>query len=261
MTAALGAQDLARGFARISLSFDLASADLRGRYARSFIGPFWMSLTMLGTTIAISFVVVGLFGGELKKTVPFVMLGIIIYSFIVAVINESTLAFVASKSHLLGAPIPYSTIVFSVVLRNMIAAMHHLFAYFAVAIAIGVYPQVTWLWSLLGSLLVILSVTGIAFFLASICPRYRDVAPFVSVATGIGALLSPVYWRPETLVKNQFIATYNPVRYLLDVVRLPFMNEPLATEQWVVAGLIATFSLTLGLWSFFVARKRLPFWI
>ena len=77
-----GIMDVLSGLKQISLAIYLASSDIRQRYRRSTLGPFWITIST-GVMIAC----IGLIFGKLFKTplidfLPFLSCGLIIWGFI-----------------------------------------------------------------------------------------------------------------------------------------------------------------------------------
>ena len=260
-TLAVGLTDLKRSWQFLPLSLQLAVTDVRGRYARSMLGPFWVTLSMLGMSAAIGFLMSGLFGAPLRQILPFVMLGIILWSFIAQASVEACSALIASRAHLLGSPLPYSSFAYTVVIRNFIFLLHHASAYVVLAAALRIFPSPGWLLAIPGLVLLLASAMGLVLLLSALAPRYRDLGPLTAMLTAVGALLTPVYWRPELLVKNKFIASANPFTHLLAVVRQPLLNEPVGAQSWIVASVFAVVALGVGAGVFVMVRKRLPFWV
>jgi ABC-type polysaccharide/polyol phosphate export permease len=254
-------KDLEESAARLPLAVHLAWQDVRLRYARSVIGPFWVSISILVTAWALSFVMTGLFGGDVKTALPFVLMGIIIWSFASQSMIEACTVLIAARGHLTSSPIPYAMMIFSALIRNCIISLHHLVAFAFVALVVGVHLSLATLLIIPGMILLLLSTCGIVFVIACLTPRFRDILPLVSMVMGIGALLSPVYWRPELLVKNRLVAVANPMTYLLDVVRAPLIGEATLPHAWQNATITALVCISLGFAVFAFTRRRLPLWI
>lgn len=254
-------RDFLYSFDRVELAFTLAVTDIRARYARSILGPFWVSLSTIAIVGAMSFLVTGLFGGDIRKVAPFIFISIITYSFIQQTLQESTVAFIGNRHHLLGSPMPYFVFIMTLVLRNFIILLHQLPVLLIAFILFGVNFSWINLLSLVGLAIVTLTISGLSIIIATLSARYRDVIPLVTMILGIGALLSPVYWRVTTLVKNKFIAQFNPITYLLEIVRGPFTGFETTHNPWIVSIIICVISWVIGLIIFTINRKRLPFWI
>ena len=261
MSMSVGIEDLRRSFRFLPLSTQLAVSEVRARYVRSLLGPLWITASMVGMSAAIGFVMTGLFGVPLRLVLPFVMVGITLWGFISQSAIEACTALLTSRAHLLGSPLPYASFANTVIIRNLILLMHHFSAYVVLALALKIWPQPGWLLAIPGMAIVLVAVVGLVLFLCSLAPRFRDLVPLVTLASGVGALLTPVYWRPDLLVKNHFIAQWNPFTHLLAVVRQPLINEATTPENWIVAVLFSLTLAAVGSGAFIVVRKRLPFWI
>lgn len=254
-------QDFKRSFERLELAFFLAVTDIKARYARSIFGPFWVSLSTLAIVTAMSFLVTGLFGGDIKKVAPFIFISIITYSFIQQTLQESTVAFIGNRHHLLGSPMPYFVFIMTLVFRNLFVLLHQLPILILAFILFDVKFSLESLMSIVGLGLVSLTICGFSLAVATISARFRDFVPLLTMLLSIGALLSPVYWHVNTLVKNRFIAEYNPITYMLEVVRGPFNGYETTANPWVVVLILCAVSWIVGLTIFTLNRKRIPFWI
>lgn len=257
----IGLRDLGESLTKLPLAVHLAWQDVRLRYARSIIGPFWVSISILVTASALSFVMTGLFGGNLKTALPYVLTGIIIWSFTSQSVIEACTVLIGARGNLTSSPTPYAMMIISALIRNSIISLHHLAAYCLIGMFLGVPWSLNSLLVIPGVILLLSSVCGLVFVIACLTPRFRDMLPLVTMAMGIGALLSPVYWRPQLLVKHRLVAELNPMTYLLDVVRAPLIGEANLPHAWEKAGAIALLSLAVGVLVFMATRRRLPFWI
>src|SRR4051812_15884762 len=74
--------------------------DMVARYRRSWIGPFWLVLTTAIFVGALSVVYSTLFKMDIREYVPFVTIGVVVWSFISAVATESVYTFVEAESYI-----------------------------------------------------------------------------------------------------------------------------------------------------------------
>ena len=60
---------------------------------------------------------------------------------------------------------------------------------------------------------------------AVFCTRFRDFPQIVGNALQIMFFATPIMWRPETLLRTfHWIAEFNPLAHLIDIVRLPLLG-------------------------------------
>jgi ABC-type polysaccharide/polyol phosphate export permease len=107
---------------------------------------------------------------------------------------------------------------------------------------------------------------AIGFFLSfpigMLSTRYRDVAQFVGIAMGALFMLTPVFWR-RAQVSNEmlWIVDYNPLTYMLELVRQPLLGHPADLRYWVVSLLILVVSAGFAVLSMAAFRRRVVYWL
>ncbi|MEO8629144.1 MAG: ABC transporter permease, partial [Betaproteobacteria bacterium] len=74
--------------------------------------------------------------------------------------------------------------------------------------------------------------------------------------------LTPVYYQPEQLgAKTRLITQLNPLTYVMEVARAPFLNEMPSLSTWLIALGVALLGWTLTLGLFARTRARVPYWL
>ena len=91
----------------------LAWYEVKSKYYRSTIGPFWITLSTLVTITGLSFVFWSIFNIPLKTTIPWISCGIIVWVYVSNVIDEST-----------GLLIDGSLLSFNVTLFDIVLDIH-----------------------------------------------------------------------------------------------------------------------------------------
>src|SRR5262245_55985878 len=94
--------------------------DIRQRYRRSVLGPFWITLSMAVLVGSLALIYSQVFRMDLKEYLPFLCLGFIIWGFIASAATESCTAFIESESLIKQIKIPFSVYVQRVVWRNFV---------------------------------------------------------------------------------------------------------------------------------------------
>jgi ABC-2 type transport system permease protein len=121
----MAADDVLHGFGNLPLVWNMARQDVKLRYARSVIGPLWITITMALYVVGIGFVFGGLFGASVREVVPWIAIGMIIWSLLSNILNESSVVLVQHRALLLQAKLSVSMFVLLVLLRNAIISGHH----------------------------------------------------------------------------------------------------------------------------------------
>src|SRR5277367_1825430 len=89
-------QDLVKGFCAWRIWLTLGYQDIRLRYLRSVIGPFWITLSMAVMIYTMGFLYAKLFKADLQVYYPFIAAGMVTWNFIAMNIGESSEIFFQS---------------------------------------------------------------------------------------------------------------------------------------------------------------------
>src|SRR5262245_12193511 len=81
-------QDIADGLKRWELWLNLGYQDIRQRYRRSSVGPFWLTISMGMMIGGLAYLYAGLFGQSLQEYLPYVAAGMIVFNTISTIATE-----------------------------------------------------------------------------------------------------------------------------------------------------------------------------
>ena len=100
--------DLVKGAGLYGLWTRFAIHDIRQRFRRSVLGPFWLTISM-GTMVGtLGFLFSFVFRQDVAKTLPFIATGIIFWGLLTSCITEGTMVFISAESDIRNLPIPLS---------------------------------------------------------------------------------------------------------------------------------------------------------
>ena len=74
----------------LSSCLELSWIDIKLRYSRSVLGPLWIVISSMVLIGGLSFVFNSLWGMEVKTVVPWIAIGVIVWGFILTVIEEGS---------------------------------------------------------------------------------------------------------------------------------------------------------------------------
>lgn len=256
-------QDLVRGLAKWHISSRLGWLEIRRRYRRTIIGPFWNSINLGILVVALGGIGVGLWKQNVATYVPFLTAGLIVWILISTIVSESCLLFVISQNLFRQVRFDYSILAYSLVWRNFIAFLHNLLVYaVAVLILAPHLMQPVILLMLPGLFLVLLNGVWVALLLGMACLRYRDLQQLVGNLIQIAIFITPIFWPPELLegmYRTAFVSL-NPLFHLIQIVRAPMVGVvPSIGNYLVVIGITAT-GWAVTYWMFSKFRKRIAYW-
>ncbi|HDG1706702.1 TPA: ABC transporter permease, partial [Kluyvera ascorbata] len=172
-------QDFIDAIKRYDLWMALGWNDVLGRYRRSIIGPFWITISMGVTIAAMGPLYSSLFGNKNESFLLHLSLGMVFWGFISSCINESCNIFQDSSSIIKQSDLPISIYNLRVFHRQFIILLHNI-----VIIPIVMFfspPHFN-----LGMVLFIPAMVLTSIFIINLCvilaifsTRYRDMTPVI----------------------------------------------------------------------------------
>ena len=235
--------------------------DIRQRYRRSILGPFWITISMAVFISLLGVIYSHIFKIELRSYLPFLTLGYIVWGFVAQTTSESSLSFQESERIIRQIRLPYSIFAFRVVWRNFIVFLHTVVVYIPIAIFYNVRPGIVALFALPGLALVYINQAWVTLALSIICTRYRDVHQIVNTAIQIMLFTTPIMWPVSTLGSAVIIAYVNPLYHMLELVRAPLLGEVPSTMSWLVVFGCAVVGWAIAILLLRRATGRLVFWL
>lgn len=257
------ASDLRRGLQRRQLWGRLGWLDVRKRYRRTTIGPFWNSITLAIYVLTVGTVGAAIWHQNIYDYLPFLVSGMIVWTLVSTIITDSCSVFIAGQSLFRNIRFDYSILIYALVWRNFLVLLHNFAVYFLVVLVLK--PSLlsgTALLALPGLALVLLNSVWVSMLLGIICLRFRDVPPLVSSALQIAMLITPLFWPAETLtgIKRFVFVELNPLYHVVDVVRAPLVGrlpDPVSYGVMIAMTIVGGW-LTYAVFKRF--RKRIAYW-
>jgi ABC-type polysaccharide/polyol phosphate export permease len=257
-----GFADFREGLRRWELWGTLGWHDIRQRYRRSTIGPFWLTLSMGIMVGTLGFVYAHLFGQPIRDYLPFLLLGFIVWSFIATPILDGSLVFISSEVIIRQLRTPLSVHVFRMMWRNLIVFAHNILIYVVVILAFGIWPGASALLAIPG--LLILYLTGIwsGLLIGMLSARFRDVPHVATNVIQILFLMTPILWKADQLSGWKYLlAELNPFYHLVQIVRLPLLGGVPPLSTWLAALIITTVGYLVTFSFFCRFRERIAYWV
>ena len=99
--------------------------DVKRRYRRTTLGPFWNSATLAIYTVAVGIVGAGLFHQDIYHYLPYLISGMIVWTLLSTIILESCTLFVTGHALFRNVRFEYSILAYALVWRNFIFFIHN----------------------------------------------------------------------------------------------------------------------------------------
>jgi ABC-type polysaccharide/polyol phosphate export permease len=254
--------DIVEGLKRSDLWVFLGWHDVKQRYRRSSLGPFWITLATALFVTAMTLVYAGLFRQQLGTFLPLVACGTVVWSFIAGCLVDGSNVFVSASATIKQIPAPLTIHVFRLVWNQLIYLLHNAVVV-VVAIYIGGVPfNTATLLALPALCLLVVNLAWMSLLLGTVSARYRDVPLIVqSFITGL-FMVTPVLWQISFLPPDrQWLAYVNPFTYLLEIVRVPLLGTAPSAGLWAAVSLMAVTGWLASILIYARARTHLAYWI
>jgi ABC-type polysaccharide/polyol phosphate export permease len=259
----LALKDIISGLTNYSLVFMLGWQDVKQRYKRSALGPFWLTISMGVMIGSIGFVFGQIFNTSMSEFLPFLAIGLIIWSFILAVANDGCVGFISAEQIIKQVPMPLFVHVLRIVWRNILILMHNMVIFPITLLVFGKTLDWFALVAIVGLFLLILNLTWIALLLAVLCARYRDLPQMVSSILQVLFYLTPIIWMPSLLPDRagMYLLDLNPLYHLLAIVRDPLLGNSPTFLNWQVSMILAAVGWTVVVLFYSKYRRRIAYWL
>src|SRR5688572_3759954 len=119
------AQDLVGGLRQWDLWGRLGWLEIKRRYRRTVIGPFWSVISLSVVVLVIGGLGAGLLNQSAGEYPPFLAAGMVVWMLLSIMIMESCLLFVTGATLVRQMRINYSILAYALVYRNFVVFLHH----------------------------------------------------------------------------------------------------------------------------------------
>jgi ABC-type polysaccharide/polyol phosphate export permease len=256
-------QDIIGGLWKTELWGRLGWLDVKRRYRRTMLGPFWTSISLSMYVMGVGLVGAGLWHQNISDYLPFLVSGMVAWLLVSTIITEACTLLVSGHALFRNVTFEYSILAYALVWRNLITFLHNLVVWLLI---VGVLrPEAlgfTVFLALPGVLLIALNGVWISLLCGMFCLRFRDVTPLVSSIIQISMLITPIFWPPESLQGSRrlIFVGLNPLHHMVDIVRSPLLGKVPAATSYLIVVLI-----TVGGWylTYVVLRRfrrRIAYW-
>ena len=253
--------DLVEGARLRNLWGRLGWQDVRRRYRRSVLGPWWITLST-GLMIALLGTLYGtLFKLPVTEYLPHVAVGLVVWGLLGNLVVEGCIVFVEARGIVHQIGLPLSLHAYRLVWRNLLAFAHNAAVLPLVALACGVWPGWTGLLALPGLAAICVNGVWVGLAFGTVAARFRDLPPIVDSVMRIAFLATPIVWTPALLSERAWLLTFNPFHHLLEVVRAPLLGELPAADSWIAVGVMTVAGWTVALALYARCRGRIAFWL
>jgi|SaaInlStandDraft_3_1057020.scaffolds.fasta_scaffold19281_3 ABC-type polysaccharide/polyol phosphate export permease len=248
----------------LHLPIVMAVSEIKIRYARTSLGPWWQTINMMVLSLVLSFVFTKVFNAPSEEYVPFLIIGLIFWNFLQGILVESSVCLVHSRNLILNSTNPIWIYPFKLVFRVLIQFLHH-----ALLIPIVVYyfkidfnliSIVSFLTGMFVSIFIMLQMASILSILGS---RFHDLEQVVTNIVQVLFYATPIIWMPSLVLGREFYMEYNPFYHVINIIRIPVIDGDMQIWQ---SSLVVSIALLgcLILLNYYIYRrfsKMVSYWV
>ncbi|MBW5435694.1 glycosyltransferase [Bradyrhizobium canariense] len=244
----------------VRIAAALAWSDMRHRYVRSLLGPFWMSLQMAIVVAVLGSVIGQMSNTDMLTRLPMLAVSMTAWTFLNGVVLDATTALQNSASLIRDRALPPVIFLLQCTFRQALFALHNACVPLVLWLALSRHDLSHTLAALPGLLLFVACTFALSLVLGATATRYRDLKPIIESTMMLAFLASPVIWSSDIINHRSTVMRLNPLTHLFAVWREPLAGASIDPGSIVyvlitLALLILASALTL------VHLRKAAFWI
>jgi ABC-2 type transport system permease protein len=285
--------DLREGFSQRELWSHLGWQDIKQRYRRSVIGPFWITISQGVISLGLGLLYSQLFNLHVATFLPYISTGFIVWGFISGCLSEGMETFISNEGLIKQIRAPLTVYALRTVWRQALMFAHNLIVVVIIdAIFFGslshrygltdgtcgpdtaiCHPGLG-LYSLSAIpafVLLALNAWWITLLLGIISTRYRDIPQVINSLIQLLFYMTPIVWPIDQLYGHGAraamaswvvpIVHLNPFYHFVQILRAPLIGQAVNPWSWVVVGGITVVGWLLALVALRNYRARVSYWV
>lgn len=235
--------------------------DIRLRYRRSFLGPWWLTASTAVTIAVLGLLWSQIFQLDIATYLPFFAIGLVAWTWISTQINDACTGFTQFEHIIKQTRLPYPAYLLRLAVRHGLILAHNAVVVVIVLLLCGTgFHQTAWL-ALVGLVLVAVIAVLLSILVAIVCARYRDLPPVVGSLLQIAFFMTPILWEPSALRSKAWLADMNPLFHWIEVIRQPLLGQMPAGLHYLWTGGSVVMLGVLALWLLGRERDRIAYWM
>ena len=272
--------------------------DIKQRYRRSVLGPFWITISQAVIALGLGILYTALFKTHLQTFLPYIITGFIVWNFISGCLLEGMDTFIANEGLIKHLPAPLSVYSLRTVWRQTLLLVHTLIVYVIIAAVFFpsldhsyslasedgtcaaapagalCHPGIGWAWFLAipGFALLAANAVWASLLFGIVSTRFRDLPQLVGALVQLMFYMTPIVWPMDQLTADTGsrhalahivlpILKLNPFYHFVQVVRGPLLGQSVSWTSWLAVILMTVVGWALALVALRNYRARVSYWV
>lgn len=256
-----GINDIALAFTKSDIWLHFAISDTKARYARSILGPWWITLgTALGV-IGLGLVWGAVMKINLQTMLPSLAVGLVLWFMISGILSESANCFTNQAAIIRNYSLPLSLHTLRLLSKHLINFSHNTSIVLVVFFIYGFPSMANTMWALVGILILLLNLCWMSIIISTLGARFRDLGPSIDALMPVLFFLTPILYKKADVVSSVTWFEYNPIATLFSLVKNPLLSLPVNPSEY-----FGMFGLSIVGWLVAIAilgqnKKHVVFWV
>lgn len=259
--------DLLGSLESTSIWVRIGFQSLKSQYARTYLGPLWISIQIIILTLGLASIRHALNPHlSFSANVSQVGVGTVIVSYVTGAQAKSAKTF-----QRLGAPGHRPNLTsFAAFQQWFLQFLTHLHEFLPVLILASVFND-SWRFHLINLLIMLFSIytftLGLYLFVGVLGTRFRDLEEIIALLNRLQFILCPVFWVLSDFSESNYLISLTkliPTTYFLVGLRESLFGYEgsliLKTSPIYTSFTISITCFLLGFFTFSIFRKKLSFW-
>lgn len=253
--------DIKKSIVRRDLWIYLGWFDIRQRYKRSILGPWWITLSTSLFVMGLAFLWSNIFNMKLSEYMPYFVIAHVVWTFISTTVSDSGNGFIQFEHIIKQINIPYGAYILRIIYRNIIVLLHNLIivlvVFFVFPDALDIKPL-----NLIASLInLFLLMFSLGLILAIACLRFRDLQQIIASAMTALFFITPIVWRPESVSgRMKILIELNPVAWYISNIRDSLLVVK-DMSSFLPAMMINLLAILVAIYLLDRCRAKIPYWL
>jgi homopolymeric O-antigen transport system permease protein len=286
--------DIRGGLRERELWSHLGWQDIKQRYRRSVLGPFWITISQGVLAVGLGILYGLLFNARIEVFLPFIATGFIIWGFISGCLTEGMESFITNEGLIKHLPAPLTVYALRTVWRQAMMFAHNMIVYVIIIVIFFshlnqpyalnnsgqcvegtstiCHPGFGWysLSAIPAFVLLAVNAGWVTLFLGIISTRYRDFPQLIGSIIQLLFYLTPIVWPLDQLYAGGARANVewalnfvylNPFYHVVQIIRAPLIGQAVNAWSWVVVLGITVVGWGLALLVMRNYRSRVSYWV
>lgn len=234
-----------------ALTWALAKIAVRNRYQRTHLGILWAMAGPVALALIIGFVWGRLLGREFADYVPYLFGGLLVWQFVTECSARGCGSLIGSAGYVKQTSVPLAVYPLRSILESYLNLLLALTGFSILLCFLDPYKLLGLITALPGLFLLLLFGAGIGLTQAVLGTILRDHLHLSVIGFRILFYLTPILYTTDLIDRAGIssIYRYNPIFYLIESVRQPYLTGQFPRwENLAVGAILALASLSFGFW-------------